>query len=296
LRQHREVTDVLFTGGDPLVMRAEVLARYIEPLLGDDFRHIQTIRLGTKSLSYWPYRFLSDDDAEQIIRLLEKVVAADKHLAIMAHFNHWRELEIPAAQRAIRRLQSLGAVLRTQSPLIRHINDDANVWARMWKEQVRLGCVPYYMFVERDTGAKGYFNVPLYRALEIYRDAIAQGSGLARTARGPTMSALPGKVVIDGVVEVQGKQVFVLSFLQARDPAWCKQPFFAEFNPTATWLNDLRPAFGSAEFFYERPLRELLPQRKPRSFDVTTAAVSQVAARLLAGAFVPYASLLTFGT
>lgn len=272
LRCHKEITDVLFTGGDPMVMRADVLARYLEPLLEDEFEHIQTIRIGTKSLGYWPYRFLSDDDSDQLLRLLERVVDSGKHLALMTHFNHWKELDTPVVQQAICRLRSLGAVIRTQSPLIRHINDSASVWAKMWKDQVRLGCVPYYMFVERDTGAKEYFKTPLYRALEIYREAISQVSGLARSARGPVMSALPGKVVVDGVAEVQGKQVFVLSFLQARDPSWCKQPFFAEFSPTACWLNQLKPAFGEQEFFYERRLRELLVERQTKRVAVVNAA------------------------
>jgi len=258
LRRHHEVTDVLLTGGDPMVMRARVLARYIEPLLGDGFEHIRTIRIGTKSLSYWPYRFLSDEDSGELLQLLERVVDAGKHLAIMAHFNHWQELSTDAVEQAIRRLRSAGAVIRTQSPLVRHINDDAAVWARMWQRQVELGCVPYYMFVERETGAHCYFKVSLYRGLEIYRDATNRVSGLARSARGPVMSALPGKVVVDGVTEVDGKPLFVLSMLQARDPTWCKRPFFAEFNPAACWLSDLRPAFGAAEFFYERELRELL--------------------------------------
>jgi KamA family protein len=258
LRQHREITDVLLTGGDPMVMRTEVLRRYLDPLLDNDLDHIQTIRIGTKSLSYWPYRYLSDDDSEELLELLETVVASGKHLAIMAHFNHYRELQPPAAQNAIRRLVSLGAVIRTQSPLIGHVNDHAAVWARMWKEQVRLGCVPYYLFIERDTGARGYFRVPLARTLDIYREALVQNSGLGRSARGPTMSALPGKVVIDGVAEMAGQQVFVLSFLQARDPSWCKRPFFAQFDPQACWLSELRPAFGEREFFYERQLGQLL--------------------------------------
>jgi L-lysine 2,3-aminomutase len=261
LRRHREVTDVLFTGGDPLVMRADVLARYIEPLLAPEFAHIQTIRLGTKSLSYWPYRFLSDNDTEDLVRLLGRILGAGKHLAIMAHFNHVRELETKAVQAAICRLLSLGAVIRTQSPLVRRINDDEDVWARMWRKQVSLGCIPYYMFVERDTGAQHFFKVPLYRALEVYRGAVAQGSGLARTARGPVMSALPGKVAVEGVAEVAGQQVFVLSFLQARDPGWCKQPFFAKFDPTACWLNDLKPAFGEKQFFYEPGLSDMLAPR-----------------------------------
>ena len=64
LRRHQNITDVLFTGGDPLVMRSEVLARYVEPLLGPEFAHIRTIRFGTKSLSYWPYRYVADKDSD----------------------------------------------------------------------------------------------------------------------------------------------------------------------------------------------------------------------------------------
>ncbi len=265
LRKHHEITDVLFTGGDPMIMRADVLAKYIEPLLQDGFDHIRTIRIGTKSLSYWPYRYLTDDDSDHLLHLLERIMASGKHLAIMAHFNHWRELEPTVVHKAIRRLQSIGAIIRTQSPLIRHINDDDWVWTKMWKEQISLGCIPYYMFIERETGAKNYFRVPLYRALEIYRDAISKCSGLGRTARGPTMSAFPGKVVVEGVAEIAGQQVFVLSFLQARNPAWCKRPFFAEFDPNACWLTDLRPAFGAGEFFFESELRQLFgpPQNLP---------------------------------
>jgi L-lysine 2,3-aminomutase len=271
LRRHKEVTDVLLTGGDPMVMHAQALARYIEPLLGRGFEHVQTIRIGTKALAYWPYCFLDGKGADTLLRLLEKVVVAGKHLAVMAHFSHWREQAPRAAREAVHRLQAAGAVIRTQAPLVRHVNDDAKVWARMWREQVRLGCVPYYMFVERDTGASRYFKVPLYRSLEIYREAIGENSGLGRTARGPVMSALPGKVVLDGVADVDGKPVFVLSFLQARDPAWCKRPFFAEFDGSACWLTELRPAFGAAAFFYERQLQELLS--RPLSTRIPELAV-----------------------
>jgi L-lysine 2,3-aminomutase len=257
VRDNVGITDVLFTGGDPMIMAAEVLARHVDPLLAAQYAHVQTIRFGTKALAYWPYRFLADRDADDLLRLMERIVASGRHLAVMAHFSHWRELETDAVRAAIRRLQSVGAVIRAQAPLIAHVNDDARAWLSMWREQVRLGVVPYYMFVERDTGAQRYFGVPLHRALEIYRDAIVDASGLGRTARGPVMSAFPGKVALDGVTEIGGRRYFVLSFLQARDPAWCKRPFLAEYDEDATWLSDLRPAFGEREFFYEPGLRAI---------------------------------------
>ncbi|MEH1818262.1 MAG: hypothetical protein V7L31_04055 [Nostoc sp.] len=258
LRQHQEVTDVLITGGDPMTMKAKHLALYIEPLLNSGFEHIQTIRIGTKSVAYWPYRFVTDEDADDVLRLFEKVISSGKHLAIMAHYDHPTEIKTEIAQTAIQRIRSTGAQIRTQGPLMRGINDSPQVWIKMWQEQVRLGCIPYYMFMERDTGAKHYFELPIIRAWEIYQTAIQKVSGLARTARGPVMSALPGKIAVDGVTEIYGEKVFVLSFLQGRDPDWCKRPFFARYDDKATWLTDLVPAMGEKEFFYEKKLKEIL--------------------------------------
>lgn len=244
LRSHREVTSVLLTGGDPMIMGSAVLRRYVEPLLDPSLEHIESIRIGTKSLAYWPQRFLTDPDADDTLRLFEEVGAAGKTLALMAHFTHLRELEPTPVSRAINRIRSTGAVIRTQAPLIRTINDDPACWSQMWRSQLRMGLVPYYMFVERDTGPQGYFAVPLARAAEIFRDAYASVSGLCRTVRGPSMSATPGKVCVDGVAEVAGQRVFVLHMIQARDPSLVGRPFFAHYDPDAVWLTDLRPAFA----------------------------------------------------
>ncbi|NLO79936.1 MAG: lysine 2,3-aminomutase [Xanthomonadaceae bacterium] len=252
LGRDRAISDLLITGGDPMVMKTRHLQNYLEPLLQKDLEHVQTVRIGTKSLTFWPQRYVTDDDADELLRLFEKMVRHGKHVALMAHFNHWRELETPIVREAIRRIRDTGVVIRTQAPVIRHINDDPDVWARMWRTQVGLGLVPYYMFVERDTGAKRYFELPLARAYEIYRDAIRQVSGLGRTARGPSMSAGPGKVEIQGITEIGGERVFVLRFIQGRNPDWVQRPFFAKFDPEATWLDDLEPAFGEKEFFFTR--------------------------------------------
>ena len=257
LREHREVSSVLFTGGDPLVMKTAVLRRYIEPLLAPRFDHLTSIRIGTKSPAYWPFRFLSDPDADDLLRLFEQVRRAGRHLALMAHYTHPRELETPAAQAALRRIQGTGAVVRCQSPIVQHVNDSADAWATMWRTQVALGAVPYYMFVARDTGARRYFEVPLSRAFGILQGAYRKVSGLARTVRGPSMSAKPGKVEIAGITRIHGEKVFVLRFIQGRDPSWVGRPFFARYDAEATWLDELRPALGETEFFFEPGMREI---------------------------------------
>ncbi|HEY5658131.1 MAG TPA: lysine 2,3-aminomutase, partial [Myxococcota bacterium] len=256
LKEHPEVSSVLFTGGDPLIMRASKLRRYIEPLLSPSLSHVTSIRIGTKATSYWPHRFLSDPDADDLLRLFEDVRRAGRHMALMAHYSHPRELETRPAQEALRRIADSGAVVRTQAPLLRHVNDSPALWAEMWRLQARLGAVPYYMFVARDTGPKQYFEMSLARAWEIFRGAYQRVSGLARTVRGPSMSALPGKVVVRGVARIAGHRVFVLEFLQGRDPSWVGRPFFARYDPKATWLDALEPTFAR-EFFFEDEMRRI---------------------------------------
>jgi len=250
LSRRRGVSDLLVTGGDPLVMSAKVMRRHLDRILDADLPHIRNIRLGTKSLSYWPQRFVSDGDSKEVLGIIRAIVASGRHCAIMAHFNHPRELDTPIVREAIGRIHDAGAEIRCQSPLVRHINDDAAVWADMWREEVRLGCVPYYMFMARDTGAYEYFRIPLARAVEIYQAAYSSVSGLCRTVRGPSMSADPGKVQVLGTAQLGDEKVFVLRFLQGRNPEWVGKPFFAAYDPEATWLSGLCPAGGAAEFFF----------------------------------------------
>ena len=258
LSEHPEVTSVLLTGGDPMIMGEAVLRRYIEPLLRDPrLDQVETIRIGTKSLAYWPQRFVTDPDADATLALFEEVQQAGKSLAIMAHFSHPRELEPQMLEVAVQRIRQTGAVIRTQAPLIRSINDDAESWQTMWRAQVRMGMIPYYMFVERDTGPQDYFAVPLARGYQIFRDAYQGVSGLCRTVRGPSMSATPGKVCVDGVTRIAGIDVFTLRMIQARDPKLVGTPFFARYDPNATWLTDLEPVF--APRFPFEPAPEGLP-------------------------------------
>jgi len=249
LKEHPEISDVLFTGGDPMIMKASMFSVYTDALLDAKLPNLKTIRIGTKAVSYWPYKFLTDSDADETLKNFEKIVKSGTHLAIMAHFNHLAELSTEPIKEAIKRIRNTGAQIRTQSPLLAHINDDADMWTEMWQKQVSLGCIPYYMFVVRDTGAQHYFGVPLVKAEKIFRTAFRKVSGLARTVRGPSMSATPGKVHVLGVSEINGQKVMALQLLQGRESEWVGVPFFAKYDENAIWLDDLVPAFGEKFFF-----------------------------------------------
>ena len=137
LADHEEVSDILMTGGDPMIMKTKSLAQYLEPLTDPNFLpHVKNLRIGTRSLTFWPQRFTTDADADELITLLRRVREEGKrHVAIMAHLGHVRELSTPKVEHAIERIQKEAfATIRSQSPVMRGINDDAQVWAEKWRK------------------------------------------------------------------------------------------------------------------------------------------------------------------
>ena len=257
LQNHDEVTDVLFTGGDPMVMSPRLLNHYFRPLIEAGIPNLQTIRIGSKSLSYWPQKYVSEKGYEDVLSLFSDITDSGLNLSFMAHFNHHQELRTDVLKQAVRNIKQTGVQIRTQSPVLNHINAESSIWAKMWRDQVNIGMIPYYMFVVRDTGAQHYFNITLEKAWKIFQGAYNKVSGICRTVRGPSMSATPGKVQISGITELHGQKMFVLRFIQGRNPDWVGKPFFAKYNPTAVWLDDLEPVEGH-RFFYEKDMNRYL--------------------------------------
>lgn len=267
LSMKKMLTDVLFTGGDPGTLNVKHWEKLLLPMIEGEYKdklqHIVNLRIGTRALTFWPERFVSDPDSTELLKLFEKVnTQSNKQIQIMSHLSHFQELEPEITHQAIRNLRDAGCNIRSQSPIIKHINDDANIWSTKWTKEVSLGIIPYYMFVERDTGPKAYFEIPLVRALDMFNEAHANVSGLARTVRGPSMSCTPGKVRVTGVSEIGGEKVFTLQFLQGRNADWCKRLFYAKYDPQASWMDDLKPAFGEEKFFFEDELQEFLEEKK----------------------------------
>jgi len=258
LESHPLVTDVLMTGGDPLSMSTKLLRRYIEPLLKRP-GNLRSIRIGTKFPAFWPYRFTTDRDAQDLMKLCEEIVDSGIHLAVMAHYSHYRELETTAAREAVKAIRKTGAEIRSQSPVLNHINNSSDVWSTMWQKQVELGIIPYYMFMARNTGAREYFSIPIEKAYEIYSQAVSRVSGLGRTVRGPVMSCSPGKVLIDGIVKLNNKKVFALKFIQGRNPDWVNRLFFAQYDNKADWMDQMQP-LSDEGFFYEEEFEEMKRQ------------------------------------
>lgn len=213
IKEHSEITDVLFTGADPLVLKAATLKKYIEPILAID--SVKVIRISSKALGWWPYRFTTDADAQELLELFEYIQSRGKHFNFCAHFTHVKELESKEVQKAIENIQKTGAIIRCQGPIAKEINDTAEDWIALWTKQIMLGMIPYYMFVEADHNPENCFRIPLYKALTIFQTAQKNTTGLARTVRGPVFMNDLNRVLLDGTTEMNGEKYFVLKSLQS---------------------------------------------------------------------------------
>lgn len=243
IRRNPQINEILFTGGDPMVMDPATISKYFDGILEDRPDNLKHIRFGTKSLSYWPFAFLPDfsDEGEEMLKLLRRISDSGFHLSIMAHFNHPNELENAIVQKAIYNIRQTGAEIRTQAPVLKHINNDSAAWAKMWKLQVKLGMIPYYMFIERETGPYDYFQIPLAEVYKIYQKAIMESGSFAKTITGPVMSASKGKAHIMGIIDnpVDGNRYFMMQYVRHRDYKKTYQPFFMEYDEHATWIDQL---------------------------------------------------------
>lgn len=227
VKQHHEVTNVLLTGGDPLVLTTSKLENIIRPLREID--HVQIIRIGTKIPTFNPYR-ITDDPA--LLEMLAKYSTDEKKIYIMNHFMHPRELTDPAVK-AVNLLQKTGAILTNQCPLIRGVNDNVAVLAELLARLSFIGVVPYYIFQCRPAVGNRAYTVPIETAYEIIEQAKAQVSGLAKRIRF-VMSHSSGKI------EIVGKTKNLVYFRYHRAAKDEDSGRFLAFksNPNAYWFDD----------------------------------------------------------
>ncbi|HPY76243.1 MAG TPA: KamA family radical SAM protein [Anaerohalosphaeraceae bacterium] len=227
IRNHKEITNILLTGGDPLVLTTGKLEKIIGPLR--EISHVQIIRIGTRVPVFNPYRILNDPD---LPLMLGRYCLPDKKIYIMTHFIHPRELTTPALE-AVHRLQKAGAILCNQSPLIRGVNDKPSVLAQLMRRCSFAGIVPYYLFQCRPALGNRAYTVPIEEGYDILGHAKAMVSGLAKRLRF-VMSHSTGKLEIIGRTD----EYTYFKYHRAADDKDSGRILICRSNPQACWLDD----------------------------------------------------------
>ena len=211
LKANPEINETLFTGADPLTLNADKIKQYIDPLLEID--SVQTIRFNTKALAWWPFRFTTDKDADNILELFRYVVSTGRKLTFCAHFTHVKELQNDAVIEAIKNIQATGANIICQGPVVEGINDTVEDWVNLWSQEVALGLQPYYMFVELNHNAEATFRIPLAKAVHIFQTAEKRVKGLEQPFDGPVFMNDVHCVSIDKVTTEDDEKHFALKCL-----------------------------------------------------------------------------------
>ena len=227
IRNHLEISDVILSGGDPLVLSTRRLESIIEPL--SDIKHVKVIRIGSKTPAFNPLRILEDPSLPE---MLGKYITQERKIYLMAHFDHPREIT-PEAIYSIKSFQDFGILAFNQHPIIKGVNDDPRVISSLIDKLILLGVQPYYIFICRPTLGNKDFSVPVEKSFEIFNQAYQNLSGISRTAR-LIMSHTVGKIEVIGL----DKNNAYFRYHRAVNPSYEGKIVSCKRNPEAIWFDD----------------------------------------------------------
>ncbi|MCK6481624.1 MAG: KamA family radical SAM protein [Planctomycetes bacterium] len=230
IRERPWITNVLLTGGDPLLLGTRRLLEIVEGVRS--IPHVGIIRIGSKMPAFNPWRILDDPE---LLEGLSRFSTPRGRIYLMAHFDHPRELTEPAME-AMDRLLRAGVVAVNQCPLVRGINDDPETLAELFRRLSFIGVPPYYLFQGRPTAGNVPFQVPIAEGWRIFEAARSRVSGLAKRARF-CMSHETGKVQIVGMDDAR----IYMRYHRSRDPADDGRFLVFRRDDAALWLDDLVP-------------------------------------------------------
>lgn len=228
IKNNPQINNVLLTGGDSLILATRKIKQILEMLR--QIPHVKIIRFGSKLPAFNPMRIYEDDE---LLETLATYSRPDAKIYVMAHFNHPRELT-PEAYKGIKALQSANVIIVNQTPILRGINSDPNVFGELLDKLSWAGVTPYYVFQNRPVAGNADFVLPFKDAYNVIEAAKAKTSGLGKRLK-YVMSHTSGKIEI---LAVRDGKIY-LKYHQARHPDYYGHFMELECPDDAAWFDDL---------------------------------------------------------
>lgn len=202
ISKHKEIRDVVISGGDPLSNSDDRLEYILSRLRAMD--HIEVFRLGTRNLVTLPQRV-----TEQFVSMVKKYHPVFIH----THFNHPKECTQEAFDTCAR-LADAGCVINNQMVLLKGVNDDAKTVKRLNQLLLMMRVRPYYIFQCDMSQGISHFRVPIQKGLEIMESLRGWTSGMAVPYYVVDAPGGGGKIPIvpNYVVEHEGKKWVLRNF------------------------------------------------------------------------------------
>ncbi|HEA83798.1 MAG TPA: radical SAM protein, partial [Thermodesulfobacterium geofontis] len=228
VKKHPEINNVLLTGGDPLILNTSKLEKILEEL--SNISHVRIVRIGSKIPATNPFRIINDSS---LLRIFEKFNSQkNKKLYLMTHFNHPKEIT-KEAKRAIRLVQKTGTITCNQTPILKGINDSAEILKALIEELSFTGITPYYFFQCRPVVGNRMFSTNIEDTIDIVESARSKVSGLAAKVR-YVMSHETGKIEILG----KTKEHIFFRYHRAANPEDAGKIMVYKRNPSACWFDE----------------------------------------------------------
>ncbi|MCZ7582035.1 MAG: radical SAM protein [Deltaproteobacteria bacterium] len=244
IAEHPEITNVLLTGGDPLLMAPKKLLEIVARVRR--IPHVNIIRIGSKMPAFNPWVIL---DHPELLEGLSRWSTPEKRVYLMMHFDHPRELTEPALE-AIDRVVKAGIIPVNQCPMIKGVNDNVDTLVELFRKLSFAGCPPYYIFQGRPTKGNEPYELPIVRGFKLFDQARRRVSGLAARAR-MAMSHESGKIEILGV----DNDHIYLRYHRAKRPENRGRFMIFKRNDQAYWLDQLEPADTATRTVARKPER-----------------------------------------
>lgn len=268
LKLHKEISDILITGGDAGFITYDRFAEYVIPFIEDpDLIHIKTVRLGSRALTFHPELLLTNKYRD-ILELMRRVIENGIQVVWVAHFSTPKEVLNPGTVAAIRRLKAFGITVKSQSPIMNHISlftdengkvdvdRSAQNWIDLGNIFAMLGIGFHAMYCARPTGEHHYFTASLADINKIFNKIYKTLASMNRPSRHITMTSSSGKISLLGTGKINGETVFALKFNEGRNMDWMDTVYFAKYNEQENTIEKLKP-FGTDKYFYEDELTEI---------------------------------------
>ena len=167
ISNHRQVRDVLLSGGDPFMLPDDYLDWILTELRG--IPHVEIIRIGSRMPAVLPYRI-----TDELVNMLKK----HHPLWLNTHFNHPRELT-HSARKALRKLADAGIPLGNQSVLLAGVNDCPRIMKKLNQKLVQNRVRPYYLFQCDLSDGLSHFRTPIGKGIEIVESLVGHTTGFA---------------------------------------------------------------------------------------------------------------------
>ena len=268
LKEHKEVTDILLTGGDGGYMPYERLKEYLLPLTTDpELSHIRNIRLASRALTFDPQMVIRPS-YDKTLGLIKELVENGIQMVWMGHFSSPKELMNLTTIAAIRRLKAAGMTVKSQSPIMKHISlfpdetgkididKSAQNWIDLGHLLMMQGVGFHSMYCARPTGEHHYFTAPLADINKVFSKIYRSLPSIGRPSRYISMTSSAGKSSMLGTVDVNGKKAFAIKFNEARNMEWMDKVYLAEYDENENTIEKLKP-FGGGEYFFTEELHAI---------------------------------------